>query len=441
LDTDSIPPIQSGSFFPEVTVEPFLWVLIAILVFIAAFVSYCESSFAAIDNKNVLVSKYSLLKRGKQLVSLLHIPERLLFVFITTKTILLLASITVALLLFSVQSPIGLLNFYTVSLTVLLSTISLFIFVQVIPHCMASGKISTAIRLTPYVYLFDLFSRPVVASIEGLLKVQRNLFPYKRQELTLGELSKVMDLTKDEIDEGKDLLEGLIGFNDKSAVEIMTPREDMACLDISVTLSEITRYVLEMHYSRIPIYDKSEDNIRGILYVKDLLPVIEKGANYRWQQLIRPAFFVPETKKIDALLKEFRSNKIHLAIVVDEYGGTSGLVTMEDVLEEIVGEISDEYDEEHKPFVQLADGSLIFEGKTLLTDFFRSVDVDESVFDELTEEVDTLAGLILELKGDFPRRQEVITYSNYQFQVLEMSKRRIVKVKFNILDPEQESES
>ena len=170
--------------------------------------------------------------------------------------------------------------------------------------------------------------------------------------------------------------------------------------------------------------------IKGILYSKDLLPYLNKADNFRWQSLIRPAYFVPETKKIDNLLEEFKTNKIHLAIVVDEYGGTSGLITMEDVLEEIVGEINDEYDDDEKPYIIMNDGSIIFEAKILMNDFFKVTDIDEEEFDDVTGETDTLAGLILEMKGDFPVRREILRHQQYAFQVLEMDKRRIQKIKF-----------
>ena len=197
---------------------------------------------------------------------------------------------------------------------------------------------------------------------------------------------------------------------------------------------------MQTGYSRVPVYAGTEDNIKGILYIKDLLPYIDKPDTFRWQSLLRPAYFVPETKKIDDLLEEFRTNKIHMAIVVDEFGGTSGIVTMEDILEEIVGEISDEYDEDEKQYIRLSDGSLIFEAKILLTDFFRVIDVEPTEFGKLTEEVETLAGLLLEIKGEFPRRREVITYGKYRFQVLEVDNRRILKVKFNTLPIEPQTE-
>ena len=163
------------------------------------------------------------------------------------------------------------------------------------------------------------------------------------------------------------------------------------------------------------------------------MPYLDKPAAFRWQSLIRPAYFVPETKKIDDLLEEFRTNKIHMAIVVDEFGGTSGLVTMEDILEEIVGDISDEYDEEEKQYSLLSDGSYIFEAKIQLSDFFRVVNVNEDEFGSLTEEVETLAGLLLEIKGDLPERREIIDYKQYRFQVLEADNRRILKVKYTLL--------
>jgi CBS domain containing-hemolysin-like protein len=211
----------------------------------------------------------------------------------------------------------------------------------------------------------------------------------------------------------------------------MTSRLDVADLDITTGFKKVISYIIEVSYSRIPVYSGNQDDIRGILYIKDLLPYLNQPDNFCWQKLIRPAFFVPETKKIDDLLEEFRTNKIHLAVVVDEFGGTSGIVTMEDILEEIVGEINDEYDKDDTKFTRLADGSFIFDAKILLTDFFRTTGLDTKTFGRLTDEVDTLAGLILEIKGDFPEKKEIVRYENYAFQVLEMDKKRILKIKFN----------
>ena len=229
----------------------------------------------------------------------------------------------------------------------------------------------------------------------------------------------------------RQILEGIVRFSNIAAIDIIRPRINIIALDIEDSFEVVKNVVIEHGYSRLPVYRENLDTIEGILYVKDLLAHLKEPQNFAWQSLIRPAYFVPETKKIDDLLEEFRTSKIHMAIVVDEFGGTSGIVTMEDILEEIVGEISDEYDEDEKQFIRLADGSLIFEAKILLTDFFRVIDADPTEFGKLTEEVETLAGLLLEIKGDFPRRREIIEYDDYRFQVLEIDNRRILKVKFN----------
>ena len=201
---------------------------------------------------------------------------------------------------------------------------------------------------------------------------------------------------------------------------------------------DVLKCIVENAYSRIPVYAETRDNIKGVLYIKDLLPHLNKGDNFRWQSLIRPAYFVPETKMIDDLLRDFQANKIHIAIVVDEFGGTSGIVTMEDIIEEIVGEIRDEYDDEERTYAVLNDHTWVFEAKTQLTDFYKITKIDEETFDEVAGDADTLAGLLLELKGEFPALHEKVTYDCYEFEVLEMDNRRILKVKFTINEPVRE---
>lgn len=225
------------------------------------------------------------------------------------------------------------------------------------------------------------------------------------------------------------MLQGIIRFGDETAKEIMTPRQDMVDLDIKCSYAEVLKSIVENNYSRIPIYQDNDDQIRGVLYIKDLLPHINKPANFRWQSLIRPPYFVPETKKIDDLLRDFQENKVHIAIVVDEFGGTSGLVTLEDILEEIVGEINDEYDEEEKFYIKLNYNTYVFEGKTLLTDFCKILQIDDDEFAEVEGDADSLAGLLLELKGDFLSLHERIDFKNYSFEVMEVDERRISKVK------------
>ena len=206
------------------------------------------------------------------------------------------------------------------------------------------------------------------------------------------------------------------------------PRVDMVDIDVSWDFHRMLHFALDSGYSRIPVYEGSEDNIRGILYLKDLIPYKEQEADFDWTKLIRDALFIPENKPLDDLLEEFRSTKKHIAVVVDEYGGTSGIVTMEDLLEEIVGEISDEYDEEELPYKRLPDGSYLFEGGTPLTDVLRALDLEQGTFGKAEEQVDTLGGLVLELKQDLPRKGDLVTAGEWSFRVTSLEKFRITEV-------------
>lgn len=248
--------------------------------------------------------------------------------------------------------------------------------------------------------------------------------------LSVDDLEQALELTdKEDIKEEQRMLEGIVRFGDETAKEIMTSRQDVVDLDFKVPFPEVIKCIVENNYSRIPVYQENSDNIRGILYIKDLLPHLNKGDNFRWQSLIRPPYFVPETKKIDDLLREFQENKVHIAIVVDEFGGTSGIVTLEDILEEIVGEINDEYDEDEKNYVRINSNTFIFEGKTLLSDFYKILNLDDTIFEDVEGDADTLAGLMLELKGDFPKLHEKIDFKNFTFEIVEIEERRIAKVK------------
>lgn len=251
--------------------------------------------------------------------------------------------------------------------------------------------------------------------------------------LSVDDLEQALELTdKNDIKDERSMLKGIIRFGDETAKEVMTSRQDIVDLDTKCSYADVLKCIVENNYSRIPVYQENEDNIRGVLYIKDLLPHLSKPATFRWQSLIRPPYFVPETKKIDDLMREFQENKVHIAIVVDEFGGTSGIVTLEDILEEIVGEINDEYDEDTKSYSKLNYNTYLFEGKTLLSDFCKVLNVDDDEFVDVEGDADTLAGLLLEIKGDFPSMHEKIDYKNYTFEVMEIDQRRISKVKVTV---------
>ena len=255
------------------------------------------------------------------------------------------------------------------------------------------------------------------------------------RQLSVDDLEQALELTdKNEIKEEKSMLQGIIRFGDETAKEVMTSRQDIVDLDIRSSYTDVLKCIVENNYSRIPVYRENTDNICGILYIKDLLPHLSKPSSFRWQSLIRPPYFVPETKKIDDLLREFQENKVHIAIVVDEFGGTSGIVTLEDILEEIVGEINDEFDEEEKTYSKLNYNTYLFEGKTLLSDFCRILQIDDDESADVGGDADTVAGLLLELTGAFLSIHEEIDHLNYSFEVVGLEERRISRVKVIVHD-------
>lgn len=282
-----------------------------------------------------------------------------------------------------------------------------------------------------------LFLRKMFWPLETVLirsgVIAEKAVPKEKRQLSVDDLETALELTdKDDIKDEQSMLQGIIRFGDETAKEVMTSRQDIVDINIKATYDEVLKCIVENNYSRIPVFQDNEDNIRGILYIKDLLPYLQKSTGFRWQSLIRPPYFVPETKKIDDLMREFQENKVHIAVVVDEFGGTSGIVTLEDILEEIVGEINDEYDEEEKFYTKLNYNTYIFEGKTLLSDFCKILNIPDDEFEEVEGDADSLAGLILELKGDFPSIHEKIEYKNYVFEIVRIEGRRIARVKVTV---------
>jgi len=408
-----------------------------LLLFASGFVSASEVAFFSLGpgDLNDIRDKKSpsdpiilrLLERSEYLLGAILITNN----FVNVAIVMLCTYGIHSIFNFSAAPVLGFV-LETIALTFLL-----LLFGEIMPKIYAQNNSLKFVRLSAHVLSgIERFCRPLSHILVNSTHFINKILVKKKYDLSVDELSKALELTSTEITEDKEMLEEILKFYNKTASEIMTSRLDVEDIDITSSFRTVIDFIIESGYSRIPVYAGTEDNIKGILYIKDLLPYIDKPDTFRWQSLIRPAYFVPETKKIDQLLEEFRTTKNHMAIVVDEFGGTSGIVTMEDILEEIVGEISDEYDEDEKQYIRLADGSLIFEAKIMLTDFFRVIDAEPADFDNLTDEVETLAGLLLELKGDFPRRREIIEYKDFRFQVLEVDNRRIQKVKFNRISEE-----
>lgn len=405
--------------------------LAALLLVVSAFASGSEIAFFSLSPSDINEMDPERKPKDSAIQKLRDDNERTLATILVTNNFVNVTIIMLCNYVFGKVIDFG--NAYWLQflcITVLL-TFLLLLFGEIMPKVFArQNPLAFCRRVVNGI----LFARKIFWPIETVLLKSRviaeRLLRNDTHVLSVDELEQALELTdKDEIRDEKSMLQGIIRFGDETVKEIMTSRKDVVDIDIKTPFSRVIKCIVENNYSRIPVYQDNSDNIRGVLYIKDLLLHIGKPDTFRWQSLIRPPYFVPETKKVDDLLREFQDNRVHIAIVVDEFGGTSGIVTLEDVLEEIVGEIHDEYDEDDKMYKRVNSNTYIFEGKTPLSDFVKILDVSDDEFSEIEGEADTLAGLMLEMKGDFPEVHEKFEYDNFCFEIMEVSERRIASVK------------
>lgn len=410
-----------------------------LLLTVSAFASASEIAFFSLSpaDKRELDENENPL--NKKVRDLLDDSEYLLATVLILNN---LANVTIIMLLnfffmktFEFHSTVVEFFVMTVVLTFLL-----LLFGEIMPKIYSAQHGLKFVRFSaPFITVLRTIFYPMSVLLVHSSSFIRHYSKKKNHTLSVDDLSHALELTdKKDLTEEGNILQGIIRFGGETAKEVMTSRLDIVDINIRTSFKDVLRSIVDNAYSRIPIWGENRDNIKGILYIKDLLPYIDKGDSFRWQSLIRTAFFVPETKMIDDLLSDFQAQKVHIAIVVDEFGGTSGLVTMEDIIEEIVGEIRDEYDDEEPSFVKSDDNSYIFEAKTQLSDFYKITGLDDEIFDNISGESDTIGGLLLEIKGEFPKLHEVIRYKDYEFGVLSMDKRRILKVKFAIRSSKEE---
>ncbi len=423
--------------FPDIVVYPLttssIIAILAIIVLLvgSAMVSGSKVAFFSLrpDDFDQLKSDNST--RSQQVIKNLEKPELLLATilivnnFFNVGIVILSAYVSTQLISFEESQTLKFI------FDVVVITAIILFFGEILPKVFAGQspkKFSTrtAIPLKGMIRILKPVGLFLVKSSEYV----KNKAAQRVNNLSLDDISDALDLTGDEVFEEKQILKSIVTFGNINAGEIMTARVEVTDLEIKSDFNKVLSVIVESGYSRIPVFDETPDNVKGILYVKDLLPYLGKDSTFQWQKLIRPAYYVPETKRINDLLTEFQANKIHMAIVVDEYGGTSGIVTLEDILEEIVGDISDELDDDEDYFSILPDGSVAFEGKILLKDFFKITGVKENAFDSVKGEAETLAGLLLEVKGVIPEKHEIIEIGPYKFVILAADKRRIKKVKF-----------
>ena len=437
MDTDYLYSTFAGITVHAITFPATISLLASILLLMcSAIISASEVAFFSFDPHTLNELEESENKADINILRLLKTPQRLLATilignnFVNVAVILLLTHFTNTVLNFDSAPLLGFI-FEAIFITFLL-----LLFGEITPKVYATQNTKkTALITVPFLSVIEKLFGPFVTLLVNSTSIVNNrLAKRSHANISMDELSHALELTSNSKDEDTEILEGIIKFGNIQAVDIMTSRVDMVDVDTKMNYKQLLEIIIKSGYSRIPVYAGTRDNIKGLLYSKDLLPHLDKPANFRWQTLIRQAYYVPETKKIDDLLNEFQENRVHLALVVDEYGGTSGLITMEDILEEIVGDISDEYDNEEELFTKIDNHTFIFEAKIQLNDFFKIAEIEETDFVKVTDEVETLAGLILEIKGDFPVKNERIGYDRYIFEIMAVDNRRIKKVKLYIKD-------
>lgn len=407
---------------------------IFILIFLSAIVSGAEVAFFSLSQKDIDDALQENNPKGKIISNLLDKPKKLLATLLVANNFLNIGVV----ILFSFIGRNIFENINSTSLKFILEiivvTFLILLFGEVLPKVYASrNNIKFAKRVAYPIAFLDKLLSPVSLPMRAVTLYLHNKLGKRKTNFSVDQLSQALELTDSEgtSSEEQKILEGIVSFGNTDTRQVMSPRIDIFGLEISESFKVIYPKIIEKGFSRIPVYRDNIDQIEGVLFVKDLLPHIDKE-EFDWTTLIRKAFFVPENKKLDNLLKDFQTLKSHLAIVVDEYGGTSGLVSLEDVIEEIVGDISDEFDDEYLNFSQIDDKNYLFEGKINMKDFYRIIDVDEDIFESHKGEAETLAGFILEILGNFPKKDQKIVFENCVFTIEAVDKKRVKQIKVTI---------
>ncbi len=433
-------PLINVAFYPAEPGSILAIFIVLILLVGSALISGSEVAYFSLSPTDKQNLEDRDTRNSRAVLELIRKPVRLLGTILITNNF-----INVGIVIISSFVMNRLINFGTSKTLqfmtqVVIVTFILLLFGEILPKLYANLYASRFAQFMAYPlkFLEKLFYPISSMLIYSTSMVNRRL-ARKKQNISMDDLSEALELTSKDISEEKNILEGIIKFGNIDVKEIMKARIDVVSADIKTNLDELISIAIDSGYSRIPIYDKTFDNVKGILYIKDLLPHIHKSKNFKWQSLIRPLYYVPENKKIDDLLNEFQTKKIHMAIVVDEYGGTSGIITLEDIIEEIVGEITDESDEDEVFFDQISGNEYLFDGKILLNDLYKILETEDDIFESVKGDADTLAGLILELKGDFPDRGEKTSFRNFEFIIEAVDKRRIKQIRLIISTENEET--
>lgn len=446
-DNDPEPVKQASEFLTEIFLQPLTFDVVllffgmGVLLLFSALISGSEVAFFSLTPAQLNNLRSNSSRVNQRVIALLAVPKKLLATILIANNFVNVSIIVISTLittrLFNLEaSPV-----LAFAIQVLIVTSLILLIGEVLPKMIAAHySLHYALMISGFMKTLTLAFHPLSYILVNSTSFIDKRIKRKGHEVSLSELGAAIDMTAGSAtpEEERKILKGIVKFGDIEVKEIMKARIDVTAIDVTSPFDELLGVILNSGYSRIPVYENSFDKVKGILYIKDLLPYIDNASAIHWPDLLRPAFFVPENKRINDLLQEFRAKKIHLAIVVDEYGGTSGILTLEDIIEEIVGEINDEFDvdEEGVTYSRIDDSSFIFEGKTLLNDFCKITGTEDRVFAEVKGESDTLAGLLLELMGKIPAKDECITFGNFTFRVEAVDKRRIKRIHVSLVNPE-----
>ena len=416
----------------SITGVAFIVVLI-ILLFLSALISGSEVAFFSLGAGELEELEEDAPKHSRIKI-LLDKPEELLGTILISNNFVNVGIVILSTFLlntfFSPELWSPLLTFIVEILSI---TGVLLLFGEILPKVYANtARLNFARFVVPFIFRLHKILKPISKRLSKT--INRINIEGRTPSLSVDDLEQALELTTDEhtTEDEQRILKGIVRFGSTTVKEVMTPRTSVIAIDIKAPFHDTLTHIVDKGYSRIPVYEEQLDQIKGLLYVKDLLPYVDASDNFRWQDLIRTPFFVPESKKIDDLLKEFQQRRIHLAIVVDEFGGTSGVISLEDVLEEIVGEISDEFDDDDLVYSKLDNHNYVFEAQTPLIDFCRVLDLPKDIFESVDGESDSLAGLVLELAGKFLEKNEEITYEAFTFKVESVDQRKLIRIKVTV---------
>jgi len=440
---ESVVIIHSISNWIPAGIQPVNWEtaialgVVLILLLISALISGSEVAFFSLGPSVYKELRQRKTRKSKLILKLLEKPRYLLATILITNNLvnigIIILSYFIIRQVFTFESTLA-----AFLINVVLVTLLLVLFGEVMPKVYANvHNLTFASRMARPLYILRQLFKPLsYLLVHSTALVDRRIVRHHPEQATRDEIDQAIDIAagKSATEEELSMLKGIVQFGNITVRQIMRSRVDTVAIDLNSNYEEVYRIVNESGFSRFPVYRDDLDHVEGFLYAKDMLPYLDEGKDFAWQQLIRPPIFVPENKKIDDLLFEFQQKKIHLAVVVDEYGGTSGIVSLEDILEEIFGEIKDEFDYQTEiEYEQLDENTYVFEGKTLINDVCKVLDLPGDYFDEVRGESDSVAGLVLEINGKFPAPGEAVVYKNFRFSVVSATKRRIKKIKLTIL--------